>query len=151
MSSDDISIKTEGGQAFNIIDCYDFIHQKNSAVWYSFNFPKRWKLNRDMTIEFYYMADGYDIGKQIQLDLDLWIIPLGKSALETDPTITTTEYITTTSTNVGTYQKFTPNTNLIPQENFNTSDFIVAGKIVRNRMDTYQGIWKLIKLIVRQV
>lgn len=151
MTVDDISVGVEGGQVFNIIDCFDFQHAQKSAIWFSFNFPIRWKTNRDINLDFYYSLDGYDLNKSVDLVTKLWIINLYDSADESDPTINTTEKIFSTVEKVGTYQKHMPAANLIPSDNLTTKECVVAGKIERSQYDGYQGTFKLIKIIARQI
>lgn len=151
MTVDDILTEVEGGQVFNIIDCFDFQQTKRSGVWFSFNFPIRWKTNRDINFDFYYSLDGYDLAKATDLKIKLWVINLYDSADEGSPTINTTESVISSVETIGTYQKHTPDPVIIPKDNISTKECIIAGKIERSRYDAYQGTFKLIKIVVRQI
>lgn len=151
MTVDDILTEVEGGQVFNIVDCFDFQQTKRSAIWFSFNFPIRWKTNRDITLDLYYSLDGYDLSKAVDMNIKLWVINLYQSADESEPTINNTESIYSAIETIGTYQKHTPDPAFIPSENLTTKECIIAGKIERSRYDAYQGTFKLIKIVARQI
>lgn len=166
MSVDDHDfLGIEGGVFQNAIECLDFKGTptgplltstvNTGTIWFSFNMPQKWQTNKDIYFYFYYSMDGNATGKIVVLECKTWLVKQGGSVNQTNPTSSATETIQTSSTlNLGILAKHKAVNWTLDETVLTTKEAIITCSVRRrpdNVLDTYEGDFKLIKIIARQI
>jgi len=125
------------------------------TIWFSFNFPQKWQTNMDINFYLYYSMDGNAIGKGVALDCKAWVIGLGDSVDRENPTTEETETILTSEAlNLGIFAKEKLETFVIDETALLSKEAIITCSIRRRpdvALDIYEGDFKLMKVIARQI
>lgn len=155
----------EGGVFQNVIECIDFKGTptgplltdtvNTGTIWFSFNFPQKWQTNMNILFYLYYSMDGDAVGKDVALDCNTWVVGLGGSVDRNNPTTFSRETITTSvGLNLGIFAKEKLESFVIDETSLLSKEAIITCSIRRRpdlTADTYEGDFKLMKVIARQI
>lgn len=145
---DTVNSGSSGGAAWGAIDCIDFAPLQDGSVYFSFKIPDGWAYGNGLRLSCYYTLDGADNGNTLSISAEINTVAIGEK-INSGAELSLSEIITASNANTDKLAKY-DNMFSIPANLITSNDDIVQVKLTRNLSgNTYNGTFKLIKIIVR--
>lgn len=134
------------GSIFNSIKTVDFDIYGKGSVWFSFNFPAGWGVNRNIDIIVSYSTVSNDPDKTVNLQVSYWCVKNGDAPDSNSPDITYSNTLNITSDKINKYNRESLSS---IESSYITSDSSLALiKVTRDpSLDNYAGKLKVANFI----
>lgn len=102
MSLDDSNVGSDGGNIFGIIESIDFDPSEDGSVWMPFRINiSNVRLGDNIKLEILYSLNGNDSDKDVDIEIDYWILDPNSTYDSSTPDDTISDIIVSGSSNIG--------------------------------------------------
>lgn len=149
LSVDALLTGVDGGTLYNGIESLDFSPDVNGAVWGSVIFPSGWSITDTISVNGGYALDGNNAGTTVRLRLEVWTLEENQ-ALNVSAEATYQDDISFT-VGASTYLTEQLISNVATNLFVSTTKQMVfkLTRLAEDAGDTYQGVFKLVHLTIR--